>query len=636
MHTKVYVLAIVLAVGHLTTALAATPQNSARGAIDLGSAHRFEGNPPVTLTMALKLRNSDEMHALLESTYSADSPNFRRFLTAEEFGAKFGPAPETVDLVTRHLQAAGLTVERASVALLRVSGSMEAIEREFGVSFHTFQAGSTAHTAAYRFRSPAGAAQISASIASEVDSIVGLDNRPRFHPMIRRPQSGLPLRAVRPATAAPNTPNPPGEWTVEDFAQYYDVVPLYKHGVSGDGRTIGIVTLASFTPSDAFAYWAALALQVDPHRIKIINLDGGPGSPSDASGSDETTLDVEQSGGIAPGAKIIVYQAPNTDQGFLDAFARAIHDNAADAISTSWGEWEEILVQGNAISDPDAAGQLRAFDNLFIQAAIQGQSLSAAAGDAGSYDASDSFPLPSFTNVLSVDHPAADPYMLAAGGTTLPGEQEFLLNDGSTFTVNVAQERAWSWDYLDGLCAALGVDPISCGIFPVGGGGGVSVVFPQPFYQNGLAGIRVSEPKQVLVDLTQTPPQKLIALPAGFAGRNLPDISLNADPDTGYVVFYTSDVSGFAMDTFWGGTSFVAPQLAGITALLDQNGGGRIGLLNFALYALASHGAGYSGNHPPLRDIRKGNNEFYNAGAGYDQASGLGVLDVANLAGVLW
>jgi len=289
----------------------------------------------------------------------------------------------------------------------------------------------------------------------------------------------------------------------------------------GHGRTIGIVTLAAFTPSDAFAYWAGVGLQVDQNRIKIINLDGGPGSPSDASGSDETTLDVEQSGGLAPGAKIIVYQAPNTDQGFLDAFARAIHDNNADAISTSWGEWEEILVQGTEISDPDAAGQLRAFDNLFMQGAIQGQSLSAAAGDAGSYDASDSFPLPGFTNVLSVDHPAADPYMLAAGGTTLPGEQQLLLNDGSIFTVNIAQERAWSWDYLNGFCAALGFDPISCGIFPVGGGGGVSVVFPVPFYQNGLAGIALSERKQVLTDLTQTPPQKLIALPAGFAGRNL-------------------------------------------------------------------------------------------------------------------
>jgi kumamolisin len=630
MNTKLFsvVGTFVLALSSATAAQAGAPHHSAKApAIDLGSSHRFENNPQLTVTIALKPSDADEMQALLKSIYSPGSPNYRRFLSPEEFGAKFGPAQQTIDRVTRHLQAAGLNVERASVAHLRVSGSMAAVEREFGVSLHTFEVSATADAAGYRFRAPAGAVQLSPAIAGEVDAVLGLDSRPRYHPMLRRSKL---QHALRPATAAPNTPDPPGDWTVADLAQYYDVTPLYKHGISGAGRTIGIVTLAAFTPSDAFAYWASLGLQVDAHRIKIVNIDGGPGAPSDASGSDETTLDVEQSGGLAPGAKIVVYQAPNTDQGFLDAFARAIHDNNADAISTSWGLWEEFLVQGTAISDPQAAGELRAYDNLFIQAAIQGQSLSAAAGDSGSYDMDGE--ISPVNDVLSVDHPASDPFILAAGGTTLPGEQQFLLNDGSTFTVNVAQERAWSWDYLNGLCAALGFDPVSCGIFPAGGGGGVSVVFPVPFYQDGLDGIRLSEPKQVLFDLSQTPPQKLLTLPARFAGRNLPDISLNADPDTGYTIFYTSDVSGFAIFDFFGGTSFVAPQLAGITTLLDQDVGGRVGLLNFALYGLALRGEAYSGNHSPLRDIRKGDNEFYNAGPGYDQARGLGVLDVANLA----
>ena len=406
MNTRVfsYVGTFVLALGSVTAALSGSPQYSAKTpAIDLGSAHRFEGNGQITVTIALKLPNADEMQALVNSIYTPGDPNFRHFLTAEEFSAKFGPVPETVERLTRHMQAAGLTIERAGVAHLRASGAMEAIEHEFGVSFHTFEIPATTDAAAYRFRAPAGPAQISTLIAGDVEAVVGLDSRPRFHPMHHRPQSTLQLREVRPATAAPNTPDAPGKWTVADLAQYYDVNPLYKRGVSGKGRTIGIVTLAAFTPSDAFAYWASLALQVDPLRIKITNIDGGPGAPSDASGSDETTLDVEQSGGLAPGAKIVVYQAPNTDQGLLDAFARAIYDNNTDAISTSWGEWEELLVQGTGISDPNAAGELRAFDNLFIQAAIQGQSLSAAAGDAGSYDASDSFPpRPSPTFFLSI------------------------------------------------------------------------------------------------------------------------------------------------------------------------------------------------------------------------------------------
>ena len=81
--------------------------------------------------------------------------------------------------------------------------------------------------------------------------------------------------------------------------------------------------LASFTPSDAFAYWSAVGLNVNSNRIKIVNIDGGSGAPSDKSGSDETTLDVEQSGGIAPGAKMIVYEAPNTNQGYIDAFRQS-------------------------------------------------------------------------------------------------------------------------------------------------------------------------------------------------------------------------------------------------------------------------------------------------------------------------
>jgi kumamolisin len=421
------------------------------------------------------------------------------------------------------------------------------------------------------------------------------------------------------------------------------VTPLYNRGISGKNRTIGIVTLASFTPSDAFYYWkTVLGLNVDPNRITIVNVDGGPGAPSNASGSDETTLDVQQSGGLAPNAKIIVYQAPNTDQAFVDAFAAAISSNKADAISCSWGEWEEFLVQGNSFTDPDSAGDLSAMHNLFIQAALQGQSLSAAAGDSGGYDANEVFTPPNgvtgdpgFTPVLSVDHPAADPYMLAAGGTTLPGPQTYQISSTQTLTINIPAERAWGWDYLAPLCKAIGdPDPVDCGIFPVGTGGGISVVFPIPFYQFFVNGVRTSASGQVLIDESKTPPQQLFKLPARFPGRNLPDVSLNADPQTGYIIPFTSitpNGSRFEIAQ-GGGTSFVAPQIAGITALIDEDAHGRVGLLNFALYALSITGEAYSGHHPPLRDIRKGTNEGFQANKGYDQATGLGVLDVANLA----
>jgi kumamolisin len=629
----------------LSTATPAAPSiySTQAKATDLGSVHSFEADGPITLTVAMKLTHADELEGLVKSTYTKTDPNYLHFLTAEEFAARFGPTQVSIERVTQHLQAAGLKVAQTTPSHLSVTGSISAIEREFGVSLHTFEVSASPDSAAYRFRAPRAAAQIAPAIANDVEAVIGLDNRPRLRPMNHRALSTPRVKVEHPSSSAPNTPDPPGEWTVVDLAQYYDVTPLYGKGISGKNRTIGIVTLAAFTPSDAFFYWnTVLGLNVDPHRITIVNIDGGPGSPSDQSGSDETTLDVQQSGGLAPSAKIIVYQAPNTDQAFVDAFAAAISSNKADAISCSWGEWEEFLVQGTAVSDPDAAGDLSAMHNLFIQAALQGQSLSAAAGDSGGYDANEVFepadPVtgdPGFSPVLSVDHPAADPYMLAAGGTTLPGPQTYQISATQTLTINVNSERAWGWDYLAPLCKAIGdPDPVDCGIFPAGTGGGVSVVFPVPFYQFFVNGVQTSEAGQVLVDEGQTPPQKLLKLPAHFPGRNLPDVSLNADPQTGYIIPYTSiNSTGKHFEiAAGGGTSFVAPQIAGITALIDEYARGRVGLLNFALYELSLTGEAYSGRHPPLRDIRQGTNEGWQAEPGYDQASGLGVLDVANLA----
>jgi kumamolisin len=252
-------------------------------------------------------------------------------------------------------------------------------------------------------------------------------------------------------------------------------------------------------------------------------------------------------------------------------------------------------------------------------------------GKSRSDDANRFFAPPDYSTVVSVDDPASQPYITAAGGTTLPGPQTFGLPDGSTVTINIANERAWSWDYLNSLCHTLGLDPVSCGIFPVGGGGGVSSYFPLPLYQYGIPGITTTARGQKLIDNTQTPPALLVTLPAGFHGRNVPDLSVNADPDTGYLLYYTSDQDGFGIDEFVGGTSFAAPQLNGVAALLDQGLGHRVGLLNFALYNLVRSNRAYSGRNAPLRDIVHGNNEFYNATTGYDQATGVGVPNVANL-----
>jgi subtilase family serine protease len=616
------------------------PNASTPAAADLGAARTVLGNESISATVALPLRNTTEMEELLASVYTRGSAEFRHFLSPQEFNARFGPSEATVAQVTRRLESAGLQVTRTSTTLLRVTGTTTAMEGAFGVALHAYQVPASEASPGYHFRAPTGTPQAPADIATSVQAVLGLNTRPRFRPHLRHAIGKV--ASVTPATSAPQTPDAPGLWTVTDFAQYYNVTPLYKQGLQGRHRTLGIVTLASFTPSDAFTYWSSLGLAVSSKRIKIVNIDGGSGPVSDVSGSGETTLDVEQSGGVAPGANIIVYEAPNTDQGFLDAFAAAFEANTADTISTSWGQWEysdEVDSVTDAYTHRDS-NTLKALGNLLIQAALQGQTVFAAAGDAGAYDANNpqgNWFVPLFTKTLSVDAPASQPLVTAAGGTTLPGTQTYALPVSGTYSVTIPTERAWSWDYLSQLCTLLGaLDPVSCGIFPSGGGGGVSVFFPRPFYQFLVPGMRNSEPGQVLENPNDTPPQVVYKLPAHFPGRNVPDISLNADPQTGYVIWYTSDVHGFEVLTFYGGTSFVAPQLNGLVALFDQGLGGRVGFLNPVLYDLALFGQAYSGRHPPLRDITSGDNWFYNATRGYDQATGLGVPDVANLFNALY
>ncbi len=602
---------------------------------DVGAMALARGAAPVTATVALKLRNVDELQALAVALHTPGSPQFGKFLTPEQFHARFDPSPDVVAAAVAHFTQAGLAARLESGNLIRVSGDATAIDRAFGTALHLYDVAPHGGNAGYRFHAPTQKAQVaSAAVAANVDAVLGLDDRPHFRPHLQRAAgkagaSAIPGVAIR---KVPSTTNPPGVWTVTDFAQYYDVLPLYNQNVRGQGRTVGIVTLASFTPSDAFTYWSAVGLTVDPHRLTVVDIDGGPGAPSDESGSEETTLDVEQSGGLAPAAKVLVYQAPNTDQAFFDAFVRAVNDNKAETVSVSWGEWEWFDTQATVTVGSKTVDFLHALESVLLQGAVQGQTFFAASGDAGAYDASDVFQQPQYTPVLSVDFPASSRWIVAAGGTTLAGDQTFQFSDGSLFTVHVPQERVWGWDYLIPLCSFIGLDPVSCGIFPAGGGGGVSAYVPLPFYQL-LVPTKTTEPNQQLIDTSTG--ELITTVPARFRGRNLPDVSANADPDTGYVIVYTSSKVGLIVDEFIGGTSFTAPQLNGVAALLGQSVHGRLGLFNVPLYIAASTQLGYAGPMAPLRDIKAGDNWFYQGRPGYDQGSGVGSLDVANFARTL-
>jgi kumamolisin len=577
-----------------------------------------------TLSLGLAPRNGAALDALVESVADPKSANFRQFLTSAQFAAQFGQTPAAVAQAAAFLQSQGFTVTNvhASNLLITFKGTNAQIAATFGTTIHNYTQGGVA------FQAPATAAVMPAQIAGVSVGVSGMGTRALPMSYARTaPQVGaLAGDTVQPALAAVphDAGNPVGSWTVKDLAAKYNVNPLYAKGLTGAGKTIGIATLATYDQADAYAYWAALGLSVDPNRITDVIVDAADGAPG-SDGSEETTLDVEQSGGLAPGAKMRVYIGPNAGNGFLETFATALDEDMVDVLSASWGS-PEIFYDG----DPSLA----LMHNVFKQAAVQGIPVIAASGDSGAYDINRNFPYPDCSTVLTVDYPAADPYVLAAGGTSLPN-----VSPHKHGTVTQPYERPWGGDYMKNYITQwYGLGLYYTSYLPEGGGGGVSVLFSRPSYQNGLAGVQNSASAQSLLcgpALTGAGYQDWYDMPANAAGRNLPDVALNADPASGYVVLFGGVAQGG-----WGGTSFVAPQLNGLLTLISEditptaaNPKGRMGRPMPKMYA-AFKAQGYAAGSPFL-PITVGDNEFYKAGPNYNPASGLGSVDFTALDAAL-
>ncbi|WP_233841192.1 S53 family peptidase [Dyella sp. 2HG41-7] len=618
----------------LTGASAGAWAAKATPAVDAGMAPT---NQTAHVTLILKLHNQAALEDYIRQTVTPGSEHYQQFLTTSQFAQRFGATSDEIARVQAYLQKQGLTSEvLPSHLAIRTSGSLGQFSTLFQTSIHNYVSRENGH----RYHKPASAPQLPSELAGIIDVATGLSDEKVYRPHhVSSPSfasNGAPklqANAFSNKKSGGTSSNPtasgiPGEYTVGDVANFYDINPLYQRGVVGNGSTVGIVTLSDFYPSDATTYWSDIGLTTKSNRITQVHVDGGGAIDG---GSGETSIDVEQSGGVAPFANIVVYDAPNTTAGYVDAFAQAVSDNTADSISTSWGlpeifNFAALNVNGASNTDTTDAGDLRAFHAIFLEAAIQGQSLFAASGDSGAYDTVRDLGagtgVGQYTAPLTVDSPASDPFITAAGGTTTPYSYAF----GMGPTESVAQESVWGWDYLQNyLDTYIGKGVYN--LFSTGGGGGVSVYWRTPFYQDFTPGIRRSESKQSLVyNDPVAGPTTLLKLPGHFAGRNVPDISLNADPETGYLFVSTVD-GGLAAGE--GGTSFVAPQLNGITALLIQSSGHRVGLWNPQVYALQNI-FGY-GKYTPFKAIRTGDNWFYNGSPHYNPGAGIGALDVANL-----
>lgn len=594
---------------------------------DLGAS---DPGQTVNVTLVLGLHNQNALEQFIYGTVTRGSPSFHRFLTTAQFADRYGATAGEIAAVQAFLKQQGLSqVELLSNHLaIKVRGTIGQFNAAFHTTIHDYRAddGST-------FHQPNATPTVPAALAGTLVVASGLSSEARYHPHhvkailppLPGPSANALARSAAPAATCGGNPTATctvGEFTVGDVANRYNINPLYRLGVNGKGSTIGIATLADFIPGDAYAYWNMIGLPVKPDRITQVHVDGG-GPLSGPAGSGETSLDVEQSGGIAPWADIIVYDAPNTDAGFFDVFNQAVSDNQVDSLSVSWGS-PEIFYFPQLNGGVDFTDELRAFHQVFLEAAAQGISMFATSGDSGAYDTvrslggslTDPVPPP-----LTADAPGSDPFITTAGGTTVPFSYSF--SGGPT--ASLTKESVWGWDYIASYFQTnFGLD-ITDAVFSVGGGGGVSVFWQLPRYQLFTGGIRRSEKHQTLLF---APFGINYTLPANYRGRNEPDVSLNADPETGYSL--VSSLDGPGLQTFYGGTSFVAPQLNGISALLRQSSHGRVGFWNPQLYALQNI-FGY-GPFSAFNDIRSGDNWFYAGKYGYEPGAGIGTLNVSNLA----
>lgn len=623
LHRKTLAASLALLFCGVSTATLATDATT-----DLGPSDQ---NQKVDVTLVMGLRNQDALEKFILGTVTQGNPQYHRFLTTDQFADRFGASANDIAQVQAFIKQNGLTqVELLPNHLaIKVRGTIGQFNKAFQTSIHDYK-GSDGAT----FHRPSATPKLPSALSGTLVVASGLSSQARYRShrvqSLFSPQPGPTMNALARTAAEPAatcTGNPtasctPGEYTVGDVANRYNINPLYKAGVNGKGSTIGIATLANFVPNDAYAYWNAIGLSVKPNRITQVHVDGG-GPLSGPAGSGETSLDVEQSGGLAPWADIIVYDAPNTDAGFFDVFNQAVSDNKVDSLSVSWGS-PEIFYFPQLNGGVDFTDELRAFHQVFLEAAAQGISMFATSGDSGAYDTvrslggslTDPVPPP-----LTADAPGSDPFITTAGGTTVP----FTFSFSGGPTASITKESVWGWDYIANYFQTnFGVD-LTDEVFSVGGGGGVSVFWPLPTYQVFTPGIRKSEKKQTL----SLPSAGInYTLPANYRGRNVPDISLNADPETGYIVYSSTDSSEPL--TGYGGTSFVAPQLNGISALIRQANHGRVGFWNPQVYPLQNI-FGYS-SFSAFGDIKAGDNWYYKGVSGYEPGAGIGTINVTNLA----
>jgi subtilase family serine protease len=624
---------------------APTPVPSGINPATLPGVTVFGNTPPdtpVTVSFILKMQNIQSLEFRVEAGIPSSN-----YLSVSQFAAQYGQPASNISALTSYLAGFGITTtvyaDDLDVVANGTAGDFDnaltITEENVGVpqqaGTHGFQA-VRAQNAYTNKQEPL----LPYRLAHIVTAILGLSDYGPYASDTAKPSSYDATQQGNSNSCAADFGLTNGCHLPSYFSKTYNLTPLYARA-NGAGQSIGIVTLAAVDPGSPEYFWSNIADVNRTGSLIVDNVDSGPGAPSLTAGSDETDLDIEESGALAPGANVIDYQAPNSDYGFADAFFTAASQNIASGVSASWGE-SETVINASIRSSEEAAGFVQAFDEAFLELAAQGQSAFTSSGDAGAYTASRDLG----TTNLSVDVPADSPYITACGGTTLPGST-FLSGPDGTATATTTDQRIWGWDYLWAPVAQVTGDSLAdtAESLVAGSGGGYSGLEPEPSYQRDVSGtgnfhaveyLTPTDYSQVAPGLTEPTEWNFTATPSvttgsGNGGRVVPDLATDADPQTGYLIYGTS----LGGEAEYGGTSFVDPQMNGANAVIDSYLGHRVGFWNPAMYAAVA-----SGNNPftQIASAGTGNDNIYytgNPGQPYNAGIGLGLPDLTRLAYIL-
>jgi subtilase family serine protease len=556
--------------------------------------------------------NEAALDAFMDRQQTPGNPDYHNYLTAEQLGAKYGPSSADIATVRGWLEMHGFQVNGISSSGMRIdfSGTAGQITESFRTEIHQLEVNGAKHFG--NMQDPA----IPEALSSVVAGIAQLnDFKPRAlrTPIVPMTAKGAPRTAVSPDF----TVNAAYQLVVPaDLATIYDYKPLFRSGNAGQGQTVVLLERTDlYSNADYTTFRKTFGLDAYKSSKFSVVHPGGCKDPGVLVGDDgEATVDVEWAAASAPAANIELASCADTG----DANANFGPYVALQALLEQWNRPAIVsLSYGGPESEQGASGNLFVYQ-LYQQAAAEGVSVFVSAGDSGA--ASDSQNEEFADNGIDVNGLASTPFNLAAGGTdyadSFLGTNANFWNPTNTAVFGSAKSYIPEIPWNDS-CASQLITTVLGFTVPYGASGSCNSAAGEGFLDTAAGS---GGPSACAYGTPTNPPQtsgtcrgyKKPSWQKGVYGnpndgvRDLPDVSMFAANGVWghyYVICYSDAAGGGAPCTGspagWagaGGTSFVAPILAGVQALVNQRWGGYQGNPNYAYYALANGEYGKRGN----------------------------------------